>query len=177
MVIPKFLLRPFFQKLAQGANRMDMYESLFSPSCVLNEQIARQIFEILPEQGPVMVIMDRDGNCWPSDSESFSGLNLDESFLEELRAKIDDGAEPVVTQVNDFSIVAGQLATEQTNCGYVMIVLPQHSPESTLINIDLIEISLNQISLIAKLIEKNTLLYELQMKQLSLYGSEPEISN
>ncbi len=156
---------------------MDMYESLYSPNRVLNEQIARQIFEILPEQGPVMVIMDRDGNRWPSDSEKFSKLNLDESFLDGLCAKIDDGAEPLVTQVNDFSIVAGQLATEQTNCGYVIIALPQYSPEFTLINIDLIEILLNQISLIAKLVEKNTLLYELQTRQLSLYGQDAGVLN
>ena len=156
---------------------MDSYESLFSPSCVLNEQIARQIFEILPEQGPFMVIMDRHGNRWPSDSESFSKLGLDELFLADLCAKIDDGAEPLVTQVNDFSIIATQLATEQTNCGYVIIALPQYSPESTLINIDLIDILLNQISLIAKLIEKNTLLYELQTKQFSLYGEDGGVLN
>jgi len=146
---------------------MDMYESLFSPSCVLNEQIARQIFDILPERGPVMVIIDRDGNCWPSDSEKFSKLNISESFLKELRTKIDDGAEPIVTQVDDYSIIGAQLATERTNCGYVIIALPQYSPESTLINIDLIEILLNQINLVAMLIEKNNLLYELQMKQFS----------
>jgi hypothetical protein len=156
---------------------MDMYDSLFSQNCVLNEQIARQIFDILPEQGPVMVIMDRDGNYWPSDSGKFSKLSIDESFLEELRAKIDDGVEPLVTQVNDFSIVAAQLATEQTNCGYVIIALPQYSPESTLINIDLVEILLNQVSLIAKLIEKNTLLYELQVKQFSAYRQDAGVSN
>ena len=154
-----------------------MYDSLFSPSCVLNEQIARQIFDILPEQGLIMVIIDRDGNCWPSNSENFSTLNISESFLKELCAKIDDGAEPVITQTDDLSIVATQLATEQTNCGYVIIALPQYSPESTLINIDLIEILLNQTGLIAKLIEKNNLLHELQMKQLSLYGQCETASN
>jgi len=156
---------------------MDMYESLFSPSCILNEQIARQIFDILPEQGPVMVIMDKDGNCWCSDSEEFSKLNIGESFFRELCAKIDDGAEPVITQVNDSSIIAAQLFAEQTNCGYVIIVLPQYSPESTLINIDLIEILLNQTGLIARLIERNTLLHELQMKQLSLCGQSETAAN
>ena len=149
---------------------MDMYDSLFSPGSVLNEQIARQIFDILPEGGPVMVITDKDGNFWPSDSERFSKLNISESFLKEIRTKIDDGAEPVITQVDDCSIIAAQLATEQTNCGYVIVALPQYGPESTLINTDLIEILLNQINLIAKLIEKNNLLYELQMKQFSVYG-------
>jgi len=156
---------------------MDMYDSLFSPSHVLNEQIARQIFDILPERGPIMVILDGDRNCWPSDSEKFSGLNISDLFLSEVCTRIDDGAEPVVTQVNDCGIVAAQLATEQTNCGYVIIVLPQYSPESTLINIDLIEILLNQIGLIAKLIEKNNLLYELQMKQFSVYGQSEMASN
>jgi len=156
---------------------MDMYDSLFSPSCVLNEQIARQMFEVLSEQSPVMVIVDRDGHFWPSDSERFSKLNISESFLKELQVKIDDGAEPVVTQVDDCSIIAAQLATERTNCGYVLIALPQYSPESTLANIDLIETLLNQVGLIARLIEKNNLLYELQMKQLSTYSQSETGSN
>jgi len=161
---------------------MDMGDWLFSPSCVLpvaelNEQIARQIFDILPERGPIMVIMDRDGNCWFSNFEKFSKLNISESFLKELCTKIDDGAEPVITQANDCSIIAAQLTTERTNCGYVIIALPQYSPESTLINIDLIETLLNQTGLIAKLIEKNNLLHELQMKQLSLYTQSETSSN
>lgn len=149
---------------------MNMYGSLISPGCILNEQVARQVFDILPESGPIMVIMDRDGNCWPSNSEEFSKLNISESFLRELCAKIDDGIEPVITHTDDSSIVAAQLATERTNCGYVIIALPQYNPESTMVNINLIETLLNQTSLIAKITEKNNLLYELQMKQSSLYG-------
>jgi len=143
---------------------MNLHESLSSQSFMLNEQIARQVFEVWPEQGPILLIMDRDGHSWPSDSEEFAKLNMSEPFLKELCAKIDDGAEPVVTRINDCSIVAAQLATERNNCGYVIMALPQYSPESTLINIDLIEMLLSQLSLIAKLIEKNNLLYETQMK-------------
>ena len=139
---------------------MDMYDSLFSLGFVLNEQIARQLFDILPEHGPIMIIMDQQGNCWPSDSEEFARLRIDESFLNELCTRIDDGAEPIVTQTDNCSIISTQLATEHTNCGYVILALPHYSPESTLINADLIEILLNQVNLIAKLIEKNTLLYE-----------------
>jgi len=154
-----------------------MYDSLFYPGGLLNEQIARQIFDILPEQGVVMAIMDRDGNCWPSDSQKFSDLNISDSLLRELCVKIDDGAEPVVTQAGDCSIIASQLATERTNCGYVIIALPQYSPESTLININLIEIFLSQLSLIANLIEKNNLLRELQMKHFSVYSQNEIVSN
>ena len=156
---------------------MEMYDWLFSPGSVLSEQIAGELFDILPEDGPVIVIMDRDGNRWPSDSEKFSSFDISELFLKELCAKIDDGAGPVVTSVNDCSIVARGLATERTDCGYVMIALSQYSPESALVNIDLIEILLNQIGLIARLIENNNLLYELQMKQFSGYGQSEIASN
>ncbi len=156
---------------------MDIPNSLLSPVAALNEQIARQVFELLPERGPVMIIMDRDGNCWPSDSEQFAKLNIGKEFLKELCGKVDDGAEPIVTQANDCSVVAAQLATEQTNCGYVFLAMPQYSPESTLVNIDLVEIVLSQVSLIAKLIEKNNLLYELQMRQFSVYSDVETPSN
>lgn len=156
---------------------MSTYDSFFPPNGVLNEQVAREIFEILPECGPIMVIMDRDGNFWPSSSEDFSNLSIDESFLKKLCAKIDDGTEPVITQVNSCGIIATQLVAEHTNCGYVIIALPKYSPESTLANIDLIEVLLNQTNLIAKLIEKNNMLYELQMKQQSMYNQSPVTLN
>ena len=148
VIEPKFLPGEFFQKAKKGVFKMDIYDSLFSPGGLLNEQIARQVFEILPERGLIMMIMDNEGNCWPSDSEKFAELNIEESFLREVCAKIDDGAEPVVTQADDCSIIATQLTTERTNCGYVIIALAQYSPESVLINIDLVETLLNQICLI-----------------------------
>lgn len=149
---------------------MGLYDSLFSQGGVLIEQIARQVFDILPEGGPVLVITDKEGNFWPSDSERFAELNLSESYLKEVCAKVDDGVEPVVSAAGNCSIVAVQLATERTNCGYVIVALQRYSPESTLANIDIIEMFLNQIGLIARLIEKNNLLYELQMKQISSYS-------
>lgn len=143
---------------------MNIYESLSCPGFMLNEQIARQVFETLPEGGPLMMIMDRQGNAWPSNSHDFAELNISEPFLREVCAKIDDGAEPVMTQFEECSIVATQLSTDTSNCGYVIIALPKYGPESTLANIDLIELILNQLSLIAKLIEKYNRLYEVQLK-------------
>jgi hypothetical protein len=150
---------------------MDMYENMFSASGMLNEQIARQVFELLPDAGPLMLIMDRDGNIWPSDSEKFHKSGMSETFLRELCTKIDDGTEPLVTQENDCGIIAAQLTTEKTNCGYVIIAMPQNGPEPVFNNIDVLEIVINQVSLIAKLIEKNNLLYELQIKHLNNFGN------
>ena len=156
---------------------MDTYDSMFPPSYVLNEQVARHIFDTLPEQGPVVAIVDRAGNCWPSSLEEFSELNMDESFLRDLCAKVDDGAEPVITQANGASIATAQLATDQTNCGYVIIALPKYSPESTLTHVDLIETLLNQITTIAKLIEKNKFLCELQARHYAPHRQSYAPSN
>lgn len=134
---------------------MDICQSHVPQVSALSKQIAEEIFNILPEDGPVVMIIGREGSQWLSNSENVSELDIDESFLKRVCAKIDDGAEPVITRLNDFGIVAEQLATEQANYGYVILVLPQYSPESVLINIGLIEMLLNQINLIARLVEQN----------------------
>ena len=156
---------------------MDICDSLCSAGYALNDQVARQVFDILPEHGLIVIIIDRDGNCWSSDREEFSRLKIGESFLAEVCAKIDDGVEPVVTQINDVGIAAAQLVTERANCGYVIVALPRSSPESTLTNIDLVETLLNQIGLIAELTERNNSISELQMKNYSVYGRSEVPSN
>jgi len=156
---------------------MNIYESVASESFALNEQIARQVFDIVPERGPLVIIMDKLGNIWPSDSEALAKLDINESFFKELRAKIDDGAEPVMTQMGQCSIVATELATEQSDRGYVMIVVPKSSPESTLTSVDLVEMVLNQFGLIARLIEKNNYLYDVQMKHYRVCGQSTIASN
>ncbi|MFA5239196.1 MAG: hypothetical protein WC476_05740 [Phycisphaerae bacterium] len=155
---------------------MDVKDWLVSQN-VLNEQITKEIFDILPESGPIMVVMDRYGRRQVSDPEKFSRLNIRDSFWRELCAKIDDGAEPVTTQTDGCSVAAAELVTEQTKFGYVIIILPQHKSESTLTNIDLIETILNQACLIAGLIENNHHLCELQMKFFSSYAQSETSSN
>ena len=156
---------------------MNISQSLSSPGFMLTGQITRQIFEVLPERGPLLIIMDTNGNSQPSEPEEFAKLNISESFLKEICISIDDGAEPVITSSNDCSIVAGQLATEDSNYGYVFVVLPQYNPESTLLHIDLIEMLLNQIGLIARLIEKNNFHYEVQMKHYQTCGQSEAALN
>jgi hypothetical protein len=146
--------------------------SVETQECVLNEQIARQVFDILPEDGPLVVIISRplkggSLNYWPNNTEGFTRLGITDGFLKDLCSKLDDGDEPIITQINDFSIVATVLVTERTNCGYVIMALPHYTPESTLANIGLIEILLSQIGLIAHLIEQNNLLYEHNMNQFA----------
>jgi len=153
---------------------MDTCKTTLSTANALNEQIARQVFEALPERGPVLVIMDREGNCWPSNSEEFGKLGLDETLLADLRAKVDDGAEPVITQVGETSLAVAQLATDRTKCGYLLVALARYSCESTLTNIDLVEALLNQIALIARLIEKSNTLTHAHIRH---YGLTDTLTN
>ena len=156
---------------------MDTCKATFSATHLLNEQIAHEVFDILPEQGPVLIIMDRDGSYWPSHPEEFAKLNLSGALLKDLRAKVDDGAEPVITQVGDVSVTVAQLATDQTNCGYVAVALGRHGPESTLANIDLVEALLSQITLIARLIEKSRMLTKSHVNHYAAYSASGVASN
>ncbi len=137
---------------------MELCHTKTSNTRVLSEQVAREVFDVLPEQGPMLLIMDRDGSYWVSHPEEFAGMGMGDEFLQDLRAKVDDGAEPVITQVGETSVTMAQLATDQTNCGYAVVILPRYSPESTLTNIDLVETLLNQVTLIARLVEKTSVL-------------------
>lgn len=137
---------------------MDTCATTFSATHLLNEQIAHHVFDVLPEHGPLVIFLDRDGACWPSHPEEFAKLNLSAALWRELQAKVDDGAEPVITQVGDASVTITQLSTDRTHCGYVAVAWPRHGPESMLAHIDLVEALLNQITLIARLVEKSSLL-------------------
>lgn len=146
---------------------MDLCNTSVPQTHTLSERIAREVFDVLPEQGPIVVILDREGERWISHPEEFAALGVDEYVLKDLRAKVDDGAEPVITQVGQTSVTLAQLATDQTDCGYVAVVLPRCAPESTLTHIDLVEALLSQVSLIARLVEKTASLTRGQMNHYS----------
>ena len=149
---------------------MDTCDTTFSTGLSLNEQTARQVFDVLPEEGVVVVIMDRDGTRWLSDSEAFDRLGLDEALIAELRARVDDGVEPVVTRLGHASIAMAQLTTGHTNCGYAMVVLPRSAGKRGVSDVNLLEACLGQIALIARLTERNRQL----MKTRAAYYPGPE---
>jgi hypothetical protein len=156
---------------------MDMYDAMFSASYTLNEQIARQVFDAMGENGPLLAIMDRSGNCWASDPEAFDRMCPGDTILEDLWAQVDDGFEPAVGQVGDRSVATAQLATEHTNCGYLVLILAQHDPQGTQAGMDLAEALFSQIALVARLIETSSLLSDTQVKCYSAYGTSDAPAN
>ena len=144
---------------------MNIYDSLFSQNSMLNEQVARQVFEIVSEDGPLVVLMDGEGNCRPSNSAKFESLNLSKAWVENFCSKIDDGVEPLISYVQNHGIVGAQLAGAQSKCGYILMAIEATGPESMLTKIELVEMILNQFNLIAKLMEKCNSLYQTHAKQ------------
>jgi hypothetical protein len=124
-----------------------------------------------------MVIMDKEGNCWPSDSERFSRLALSDGLLKELCQKVDDGQEPVISQSDETALIAAQISGEHTDSGYVLIALPGQTPESVIESMDMLEIIFGQLNLMAKLIEQNDRLYESRMRHFSMYSQSAASSN
>jgi hypothetical protein len=143
---------------------MDIFNSLFSPDSLLAEQVARQVFEIASEQGPLVMIIDAEGNCRASNSELFERLNLSSEWIQSFCSRIDDGAEPVISHIHNYGIVGAQLAGEHSKCGYILMAMAEQSPESMLAKVDMVEMILCQFNVIARLLEKCDSLYRTQSK-------------
>ncbi len=156
---------------------MDMYDAMFSASYVLSEQLARHVFDVLEENGPILAIMDRHGNCWASDPEAFDRMHPGQTFLEGLWDQVDDGVEPAVARAGETTVATAQLATAHTNCGYLVLVLPQADSQWTRIDLDLTEALFGQIALVARLIETSSLLSDTQVKCYSAYATSDAPAN
>jgi hypothetical protein len=113
---------------------MDTCDKTSAAGHVLAEHVAHEVFDALPERGVIVAIMAHDGTCWQSNSKEFAQLGLDET-----------------------SITMAQLAAEHTNCGYVIIAVPRGVTQPLTSDATLLEALLGQISLIARLIERNKL--------------------
>jgi hypothetical protein len=150
---------------------MDMYDAMFSASYTLNEQLARHVFDALGENGPILAIMDRSGNCWASDSETFDLMHPGQTVLDSLWNQVDDGAEPAVARLGHKTVATAQLATAHTNCGYLVLILDQDDSQWSQADMDLTEALFSQIALVARLIETSSLLSDTQVKCYSAYGT------
>ena len=161
----------------KGWVQMDTYDAMFSAAYVLNEQIARHVFEALPEGGPVLAIVDGGGHYWASDPEAFAQLNLVETLLGDLQAQVDDGVEPAMVQMGDATVAVTQLHTDETNCGHLVLAVPRYDANLTQSALDLTDALLSQITLVAKLVERCSQLSDMQAKCYSAYGTSHAPAN
>lgn len=154
---------------------MDTFDAMLSTRCALHEQLAREVFDRLPEAGPLVAIFDRAGNHWASDSEAFARLGSTETLLEDVRIRVDDGVDPVTVQIGETHLTVTQLATEQTNLGYALVALPQGA--ATPPSIDLVEALLAQIGVVARLLERNEALARAATACVRAYAADAGPTN
>ncbi len=125
----------------------------------LFEQIGRRVLETIGEDGPLVAILDGEGNCWSSDEQRFNPVAEQRQLLDAFCGQIGDGCEPFVGSIDGWEVVGTQLHTERMRCAYVLIGLAGFDRDSTVANMPLIEMLLNQINVIAALIDNNNQLH------------------
>ncbi len=148
--------------------RMSGCQAVESVARKLNKKIAGEAFASLSESGPFMAILDHDGGCTSSDPERFAGFFSDARKLRQICTSIDDGCDPVITQAGGAGVVATQLDAGRTRCGYLLVALPGYTYESMVANMDLIELLLDQMQVIAGLVEQNVMVGGYDAAQIGL---------
>ena len=157
---------------------MNIYDDLFSASDMLCEQIGRQVLDTIGEDGPVVAILDGKGSCWSSDEQRFKPVAEQRQLLDAFCRQIGDGCEPFVGSIDGWEVVGAQLHTERMHRAYVLIGLAGLERDSTVANMPIIEMLLNQINIIAALIDKNNQLHLGQRKHLSqTANTQPPCAN
>ena len=125
----------------------------FSPHKPVNDKLAEAVFDLLPEDGAIMAVLDRQGAVWASDRPRFQQYARESKLLDQLCTRVDDGWEPAVCQLGGAAAAAILLDTERLECGYLLLILPDYTQEAALANMDLIEMLLHQTALIANLLD------------------------
>lgn len=156
---------------------MDIRSEQLEKKTGIGRAAARKIFETVPEDGAVILFVDERNTFLVSDSEVFERLKVEKEFLNWICAKIDDGQEPIITQQNNCSIIASELAKDDQSYGKLLLFLPLQTPESMLKNTELAELMINQCSQIASLVEENFELEKLNFRLLSAYRSPEYVKN
>ena len=141
---------------------------------MLNQQIASVVFSCLPEDGTLAVVLDGNGKYWPSDAEKYSTMFSQSHCLEDIIARINDGDDPVIANIDGIAVLGSELSTKNGHCGYVVIALDGYTQESAVENIDLLDTILSMMNLVAGLIEKNNQMQAFQTKNMnySRYNEE-----
>ena len=144
-----------------------LYESLFSSNNLFREQLIRHLEPEVADNSHWIVYVGPDREIWTNREDFYDDLLTDDSIVNAICDRIDDGCDPVLTPVEKHTIAACELYTEKRSAGYLLLVLKDYTLEVAKTNMDLIELLLNQFRLTAALLEKNNELHQLKLVHLS----------
>ncbi|RKY13264.1 MAG: hypothetical protein DRP52_03225 [Planctomycetota bacterium] len=145
----------------------ELYKSLLSGADMLTEQFKDHLFGMTELEGPVLMLVNDQGELCANHPSRIAFLNESPAILPAICRQIDDGYDPCVYAVDGGCIIGTQLATEKTHCGRFLMYLPGYRSETVQANMDLFELLLGQIQLICQLLEKNNQLHRRHLSALS----------
>jgi hypothetical protein len=119
-------------------------------------QIAQSVFDSFADTDIVLGILNHNGSYVSNKLDIFERVFADQRLLDELCKRVNDGQEPLFSQINEYFIAASGLSSGIEGIGYAVLLLPVESFRS----VDFVEVILEQFSTIAGLIEQNQQLKE-----------------
>jgi hypothetical protein len=153
LIWPKLKVRTNPGADCEGIGLMDIFDATLSTERDFNEQLAHEVLNTLPEEGPLVAILDRDGRIRAGDCQMLASLGLTDTLLEDCRVRVGDGVDPVTAQIGETHVTVAQLTTERGHGGYLLVALPQATV--TVPGIDLVEALLSQIAAVVRLLQRN----------------------
>ncbi len=110
------------------------------------DRIARTVLESFEETEIVVAIVDREGCYVSNQTDVFETVFSDPRMLDEICRKIDDGCEPVITQMDGFLAAGASI----NDVGYSILLVPNYSADKAAAYYDFIEIVLSQIGVLSE---------------------------
>jgi hypothetical protein len=133
---------------------MNIFDAISTSNDLVTGHIASNVFSVLPEDGPSVIVIDRHGHRYTSEPDVLVARGVTDEVIRDLCSRIDDGYEPIITKSGETTLVGTNLTTDRCNYGYVLILLKDYCPVTAMANITLFETILGQMNLIARLTER-----------------------
>ena len=135
-------------------------------------KIARTVFDCFQDSDIILTILDRTGSYVSNKVDVFEQVFSRQELLDNLCGRIDDGCEPLIAQLGDYSVAATGFSANGSFGGYAVMLLPGCNLEKAIGCTDFIEIILSQITLLADRVVQDSqipgLAYEAQLQTESI---------
>ena len=110
------------------------------------DRIARVVMESFEESEIILAVVDREGCYVSSKIDIFEEVFSDPQMLDEICKKIDDGCEPLTTEMGNYFVAGASI----DNVGYSILLVPNYSSDKMAAYSDFSEIVLSQIAMLAE---------------------------
>ncbi|OQA03942.1 MAG: hypothetical protein BWY69_00169 [Planctomycetes bacterium ADurb.Bin401] len=102
--------------------------------------------ESFEESEIILAIVDREGCYVSSQIDKFEEVFSDPQMIDEICVKIDDGCEPLTTEMQGYFAAGAAI----DSVGYSILLVPGYTPDKMAAYSDFAEIVMSQIGMLAE---------------------------